>query len=73
MEIMNTEFIEEFEKDMDNVISDVVYVYTLSKITYEDETVKYEVDIEIDGYADVFEPKYFDTEEEAREYIGDKV
>ncbi|WP_277680324.1 hypothetical protein [Gracilibacillus dipsosauri] len=69
MEIVNTKFIEGFEKDMDNVVSDGVYEYTLSKITFGDGSTKYEVNLEVDGDADVFEPKYFDKEEEAREYI----
>lgn len=69
MEIVNTEFVESFEKDMDNVVSDGVYEYTLSKVTFGDESTKYEVNLEVDGDADVFEPKYFDKEEEAREYI----
>src|SRR5690625_6074 len=69
MEIVNTEFIEGFEKDMDNVVSDGVYKYVLSEVTLGDGSIKYEVDLEVDGDADVFEEKFFDTEEEAREYI----
>jgi len=45
------------------------YEYTLSKVTFGDGSTKYEVNLEVDGDADVFEPKYFDKEEEAREYI----
>lgn len=69
MEIVNTEFIEGFEKDMNNVVSDGVYEYTLSKVTLGDGSTKYEVNLEVDGDADVFESKYFDKEEEARGYI----
>mgnify|MGYP001363689944 CR=1 FL=1 len=69
MEIIKIEHIENIEKNMDNVVSDGVYEYTLSKVIFGDGTTKYEVDLEIDGDADVFEEKFFDTEEEAREYI----
>lgn len=70
MEIISIKHIEDIEKNMDNVVSDGVYKYVLSEVTLGDGSIKYEVDLEVDGDVDVFEEKFFDTEEEAREYIG---
>lgn len=69
MEIISIKHIEDIEKNMDNVVADGVYKYVLSEVTLGDGSTKYEVDLEVDGDADVFEEKFFDTEEEAREYI----
>lgn len=73
MEIVKTEFIEGFEKDMEHVVSDGDYEYVLSKVTFGDRSEKFEVSLEIDGLGNSDEPKYFETEEEARDYIKNEL
>ncbi|WP_345554624.1 hypothetical protein [Paraliobacillus ryukyuensis] len=68
MEIVNVEFVESFEKDMDYVVSDGKHELVLSKVTFGDGSQKYEVSLEIDGLSSS-EPQYFDNEEDARNYI----
>lgn len=66
-EIVGVEHLDSFEMvNYDD--ADEKRELVLCKVTYEDDSVKYEVHEELDGLAEGH-PSYFETEEEAREYI----